>query len=279
MRSSNYKHVKTNSNVKHAKPENKVKKFSKLGSLVVTAFVVLSAVVIPSVTLIQNVEAVTNKKLSAFSIGDTDVFKSVIAVDKKEEATEPATEKKVKKAKKADKVEEQPEETAATQATEPETVEEAEETTVEETEPETDLEVEKNYGLVSTANVDTSYVPSHVELSDYDRTLLEGLVLGEAGTLGYNGAALVAQAVRDSMVLSGTTSVEAIIASYQYDASPDNVPSEDVKNAVSYIFDCDGYAVQHRILYFYASDMVSNAWHESQNFVTSYGNVRFFDKW
>ena len=215
-------------------------KYSKLGSLIVTVFIVAAAVVIPSVTLIQNVEAATSKKLSAFSIGDTDVFKSVLVEETRE--------------------------------TEPEVEEE-----VEEAEEEACYEEEEEYEDYS--DYSDGYVPTHIELSDYDRTLLEGLVMGEAGTLGFEGAALVAQAVRDSMVLSGTTSVEEIIYSYQYDASPYNDASDEVCEAVSYIFDEDGAAVDHRILYFYAADIVDDAWHETQQFVTQCGNVRFFDQW
>ena len=223
-------------------------KYSKLGSLIATVFIVAAAVVIPSVTLIQNVEAATSKKLSAFSIGDTDVFKSVLVEETKE--TEPEVE--------------------GTEAVEVE--EEVEEEAYVEDEAEEEYEeYEEDYS--------EGYSAAHIELSDYDRTLLEGLVMGEAGTLGFEGAALVAQAVRDSMVLSGTTSVEEIIYSYQYDASPYNDASDEVCEAVSFIFDQDGSAVDHRILYFYAADIVDDAWHETQQFVTQCGNVRFFDQW
>ncbi len=277
MRSSNCRHLAhadANSVRKHARPAKKVK-ISKLGSIIVTSLVVLTAVVIPSITLIQNVEAVTNAKKTVFSIGGSDTFKDVVAptVAIEEETVKvEKSEKEVEKkaVKKAAKV----------KATEPETEAVTEEETTEpETEAETETEVLKNDAPVSTANVDTGYTATHVELSAYDRDLLERLVMGEGGSLGFNGAALIAQAVRDSMVLSGTNSVEYIIANYQYDGSTAIAPSEDVKAAVSFIFDSDGCAVQHRILYFYAADMVSNAWHESQQFITSYGNVRFFDQW
>lgn len=276
LRSSDCKHLAKP--VKQEKPANKksVKKLSKLGSLALTSVIVFAAVIIPSVTMLQNVEAVTDKKNSAFSIGDSDVFANVIADSDKEEKAE-KTEKTVKTAQKAKK--EEPKEKATEAATTAATTATTAATTAAPTEAPTTVYVARSSGLVSTTVVDTSYAPQYVSLSAYDRAKVERLVMGEAGSLGYNGAALVAQAIRDSMAVSGTSSVDYIINNYQYDAPTTKEPSAAVKQAVSYIFDNNGYAVQHRILYFYASNVVSNAWHESQQFIVSYGNVRFFDAW
>ena len=128
--------------------------------------------------------------------------------------------------------------------------------------------------LVSIDNPDTSYSPSRVTLSDYDRAKLERLVMGEAGTMGYEGCALVAQSIRDAMNLSGNTSIDYIIDEYKYYAPTNIEPNSDVKAAVSYIFDNNGSAVQHRIICFYTGE---SKWHETQNFIISCGNVRFFD--
>ena len=128
--------------------------------------------------------------------------------------------------------------------------------------------------LISIANPDSSYSPSYVSLSDYDRAKLERLVMGEAGSMGYEGCALVAQAIRDAMNLSNTSSIDEIISNYGYYGSTSIEPNADVKAAVSYIFDENGSAVQHRVLCFYIG---SGAWHETQNFVVELGGVRFFD--
>lgn len=254
MRSSNYKHLKTNdSKAKHAQPVNKVKKYSKIGSIVLTAFIVVCAIAIPSITLVQNVAAVSGQQKSTINVGDSGILDNAIVAETEQEttkATEPATKKET-----------EPE-------TEPETEAPTEPVTEEETEAVQETEPQQTSGTSG----------NHIELTDYDRTLLEGLVMGEAGGTGYEGCALVAQAIHDSMIESGTTSVESIAAEYQYDASMSNAPSSAAKQAVSFIFDNDGRAVNHRILYFYASDMVSSSWHESQVFVTSCGNMRFFDK-
>ena len=106
------------------------------------------------------------------------------------------------------------------------------------------------------------------------RAKLERLVMGEAGTMGYTGCALVAQSIRDAMNRSGTSSIDQIIYEYQYFGSTAIEPNSDVKNAVSFIFDQDGSAVQHRVLCFYIG---YSAWHETQTFLTSsIGGVRFF---
>ncbi len=276
MRSSNCKH--------YAKKEKTNKKYGKAASIVAAVVIAFSAIVIPGTTIIQNVEAVTSVKNTAFSIGGTETFSNVIvescnAKSDLEEAEKKETPAKTKSEKKVSPKKE----VMPVQATEAPTVEEttvaSEVPTEVATEAPSTMAVTKSQGLLSIVSADTSYQPQHVSISADQRDKLERLVMGEAGSLGYNGCALVAQAIRDSMVESGTTSVDAIINEYQYTASLSIKPNSAVKKAVSFIFDNDGYAVQHRILYFYASNVVSNPWHESQNFIISYGNVRFFDKW
>ena len=98
--------------------------------------------------------------------------------------------------------------------------------------------------------------------------------MGEAGSMGYLGCALVAQSIRDAMNRSNTSSIDQIISQYQYFGSTAIEPNSDVKSAVSFIFDSNGSAVQHRVICFYIG---SSAWHETQTFITEVGGVRFFD--
>ena len=98
--------------------------------------------------------------------------------------------------------------------------------------------------------------------------------MGEGGDLGYLGAALVAQAIRDAMNRSNTNSIDQIISQYQYSGSTSIEPNSDVREAVSFIFDQNGSAVQHRVLIFYTG---SSAWHETQTFIAQVGSERFFD--
>lgn len=130
--------------------------------------------------------------------------------------------------------------------------------------------------LLGIENPDPNYTGAIVTLSPEDRDLLERLVMGEAGGEGMEGAALVAQAIRDTMVYKGFTSVNDVRIACGYSGSIKKSPNQNVKDAVAYIFDQGGNAVQHRIFYFYAPKMVSSKFHESQRFVIEYGGHRFF---
>lgn len=133
--------------------------------------------------------------------------------------------------------------------------------------------------LLEISNPDTSYVSYSVELSDYDRDVLEHLVMGEAGGQGFIGCCLVAQAIKDTMITDGYKSVEAVRTGNGYAASLNNVPNQDVLDAIEYVFDNGGAAVQHRVIYFYAPNVCTSAFHESQNFVVQYDGHKFFDRW
>lgn len=133
--------------------------------------------------------------------------------------------------------------------------------------------------LLQIDNPDASYLSYSVELSDYDRDVLEHLVMGEAGGQGFIGCCLVAQAIKDTLITDGYPSVDAVRTGNGYAASLDNVPNQDVLDAIEYVFDNGGAAVQHRVIYFYAPNICTSAFHESQNFVVQYDGHRFFDRW
>lgn len=133
--------------------------------------------------------------------------------------------------------------------------------------------------LLDIDNPDPSYVSYAIELSAYDRDILERLVMGEAGGEGYIGACLVAQAIRDTYIMDGYTSIEKLRTSMGYYGSLDRTPNQDVLDAVSFIFDQGGAAVQHNLVYFYAPSLCTSGWHESQEFVVAYQVHRFFDRW
>lgn len=133
--------------------------------------------------------------------------------------------------------------------------------------------------LLDIANPDANYTSYAIHLSDADRDLAERIIMGEAGSAGYTGMALVAQSLRDTFVMGGYSDIATVINSHGYYGSTSITPSQTCKDVVNYIFDQGGAAVQHRILVFYASNYCSSPWHESQEFVCQYGYVRFFDFW
>ena len=133
--------------------------------------------------------------------------------------------------------------------------------------------------LVAIDNPDPTYECGQVILSDGDRDLLERLCMGEFGSGGFVGAALIAQAVKDAMCFDGYTSVQSIIDGCHYTGRTDIGTNEACKQAVRYIFDENHDAVQHRIMYMYNPYIVQSAFHESQNYILTYQDVRFFDRW
>lgn len=130
--------------------------------------------------------------------------------------------------------------------------------------------------LLDISNPDVNYKGTSLSLSASDRDLLERLVMGEAGAEGYEGAALVAQCIRDTMVYKGYDSVEAVRQGCKYSGRIDREPNQNVKDAVAFIFDEGGYAVRHKVFYFYAYKWCKSSWHETQTFVVQHGGHRFF---
>lgn len=297
MRATKFKHYGNDS-----KSDNKVSKTSKpksgkkVKALSVTFALTLAAValIVPTTTLAPDVDAYEDSKAASYSVGDVDEFAAVITDNCVIETTVPLTQEETTVAPTTKKS------TKETKPTEPATEAETEKSTEETSEveqSESNVEVSENSGysesyteyqeensndysyntgsyLIGISNPDYNYSPSPVSLSSYDRAKLERLVMGEAGSMGYNGCALVAQCIRDAMNRSNTTSIDRIISEYQYYAPTNKEPNQTVKDAVSYIFDQNGSAVQHRILCFYTG---SSGWHETQNFIVGCGNVRFFD--
>lgn len=299
MRATKYKHYgsESKSDIKVTKT-SKPKSGKKLKALSFTFALSLAAValIVPTTTLAPDVDAYEDSKAASYSVGDADEFAAVITDNCVIETTVPLTQEKTtvapttKKTAKATKPTEAATEaeTEAKESTEEISEAEISESNVEfsenseysesytEYEEESSNDYSYNTGsyLIGISNPDYNYSPSPVSLSSYDRAKLERLVMGEAGSMGYNGCALVAQCIRDAMNRSNTTSIDRIISEYQYYAPTNKEPNQTVKDAVSYIFDQNGSAVQHRILCFYTG---SSNWHETQNFIVGCGNVRFFD--
>ena len=135
-------------------------------------------------------------------------------------------------------------------------------------------------GLVDIRNPDPNYKNVKVTVTGRDREILENLVFGEAGNQGFVGCALVAQAIKDMYILGNYESVDAVRRNCGYSGSITKGTNETAKQAVAYVFDEGGYAVQHRVLYFYAPRYVNRpVFHESQNFIIEYKDHKFFDRW
>ena len=277
MRTSNLKHCgKTENNDKAVKPV-KVKKGVKIFSAISAAAITAAILIIPTTTLAPNVDAHEDSRAASFAVGGVNEFSAVITNNCTEVTLPPVTEPQATAAPTTAKPEESSKEESkeedkkenketenVTEASEEETSSKAEESEDESSEDETSE---------SSESASTGYAGG-LSLSSYDRAKLERLVMGEAGSTGYYGASLVAQCIRDAMVRSNTTSIDEIICDYGYYGSTGTEPNSAVKDAVSFIFDQGGSAVDHRIIVFYIGQ---SAWHETQTFVTEYCGMRFFD--
>lgn len=277
------KAVKTKKSA-NGKSKSKIFSFAAVFVVIAVMMIIPTTTLAPSVGAYENVTTVAlTEETVVIETTPKEVPKTDVTEPEKrtveENVTEPETTKATEQTEATEKTTEavKEKETLVQEVTESTYFEETVETTVPETTvSQTVPDNSNNSGeyLISIDAPDKNYSPKRVTLSAYDRSKIERLVMGEAGSLGFTGAALVAQTIRDSMNRSNTTSVDVIIQNYKYFAPTDKEPNQAVKDAVSFIFDDNGSAVQHRILCF---NNYKGGWHETQKFIVAYGNVRFFD--
>ena len=111
-------------------------------------------------------------------------------------------------------------------------------------------------------------------LTDWERDLVERVVMAEAGGEEFDGQIAVAQCILNASELRGIRPSEAVVELKYTKARPE--PTESVKQAVAAVFD-DGYRLFDReVIYFYAPALVTSTWHESQTYVTTIGCHKFF---
>lgn len=112
-------------------------------------------------------------------------------------------------------------------------------------------------------------------LTEEETALVCEIVYAEAGNQGFYGQVLVAQCIRNACEIDGIRPAEAIEI-FQY-AKPKANPPEEVKKAVTAVFDENYKITELPILYFYstAGGFVSN-WHETQDYVLTHKDHKFF---
>ena len=115
-------------------------------------------------------------------------------------------------------------------------------------------------------------------LTDAERDIVERVVMAEAGGEGFDGQRLVAQCILNTAEAMDLRPDEVVTAPNQY-ASPANEASQEVKEAVSAVFDDGDMVTDEPIRWFYAPRYVDSAWHESKRYVLTYQNHKFFAEW
>lgn len=114
-------------------------------------------------------------------------------------------------------------------------------------------------------------------LSDYERWIAECLVEGESGNQSFRGRKLVAQCIYNACVQDDLTPSEVRIK-YGYVGWSETV-SEKSKEAVVAVFDNGELEVEDNILWFYNPAGGRAKFHESQRWVLTEQNHKFFAPW
>lgn len=123
-------------------------------------------------------------------------------------------------------------------------------------------------------------------LSDDWRLYIECMVAGEVGGESYDAMLAVAQCIYNAMLKHDYTPEEVRI-NYQYAgwksmdvlAAESTDAADNVRRAVSQIFDDEDFITDEPILYFYAPAYGRSDWHESQKFIFEIGATKFFALW
>lgn len=156
-------------------------------------------------------------------------------------------------------------------------------TTEPTTEPTTEAPTEivgsgSQNGLIAIENPDPNYQGARFSLNAADRETLRHIIMGEAGGEGYLGCCVLAQTIRDNWIRGGYSSAEAVRTGCQYNGWS-SYSNADVEAAIRFVFDEGGNAVQHRLCFMYNPVICRSDWHETQNYILTYGDVRYFDAW
>lgn len=114
-------------------------------------------------------------------------------------------------------------------------------------------------------------------ISAEDRYVLECIVQGEAGGESLEGKMWVATCLLNAMKREGGASASFIRKQYQYAGWNENISDETI-SAVSRVFD-DGEVMHETVLWFYAPAACTSNWHESQQYITTVQNHKFFAPW
>lgn len=129
-------------------------------------------------------------------------------------------------------------------------------------------------GFESKVRESENQQPKHYELTEAERTLIEQVVAAESRGEPYDGQVAVAQCILNACLKDDITPAQAI---KKYGYTSNRVKATDsVKEAVSAVFDRGEGVTDEPITFFYAHNIATSDWHESQTFVIEIANHRFF---
>lgn len=123
------------------------------------------------------------------------------------------------------------------------------------------------------------------ELSEADRKYITLVVLAEARGESVIGQMAIAQCILDGAIYYNTDPV-SLCKRLKYTAPWDGSGVDEARytslyniasDAVARVFDDGARAIHSRVIFFYAPKRCKSKWHESQNYVATIGNHKFFD--
>lgn len=114
------------------------------------------------------------------------------------------------------------------------------------------------------------------QLTDYERDIVERVVMAESNNQHLNGQIAVAQCILNTAEATGMRPDAVVLAPRQY-AKPAREASDSVKEAVSAVFDHGITVTPEPIRFFYAPKYSAGRWHESAlTYVITIGDHKFF---
>ena len=116
------------------------------------------------------------------------------------------------------------------------------------------------------------------QLTEYERNIVERVVMAESGNQSQNGQMAVAQCILNTAEATGQRPDAVVLTPNQYakPAAASSV-SDSVKQAVSAVFDHGQTVTDEPIRFFYAPKYSSGRWHESAlTYVITIEDHKFF---
>ena len=111
-------------------------------------------------------------------------------------------------------------------------------------------------------------------ITDEERYELASAITAEAIGEPFAGKVAVAQCILQACEDDGIRPIEALTR-YKYSTRRPE-PTDEALAAVAAVFDFGHVATSEPIKYFYAPELVASLWHESQVYVMTINNHRFF---
>ena len=133
----------------------------------------------------------------------------------------------------------------------------------------------KNYTVVlTTKQIAYKITPSDLPFA-YERELIAGVVMNEAGGECYEGKCAVAQCILNACIIANKPFSEV---RWDYGYKYEKKPSEAVLQAVDDVFLNGVRVTDEPILYYYNPAYGYSSFHESQTFVMTIEHHRFFKR-